>query len=284
MANQRNREAGQDATTAGAFASAAMTDIGRTLGNNVPEHAAKIGAKLNTGSGFDQVRNYHALIGSAFIFFVGGWYGIHALPKDWGGIFMLVFALAGSAIAFGIAVSLAFQFHRYSAVRLRARLWPVTKPDVNAGTTVTGNVLTDAIFVAPIKLALFAILIPLWTIGAALEVLRVISLSAKGNKHVAYRGDEGKYYDRVRKEYAKRYSANGEGAALEYLRLAYSGLLTPIGEEIPPKGWSNGGYKQWLAPMIERHGPVNQYCAGRPGTATTEVDSGGKLPEKYSAI
>lgn len=146
MANQRNREAGQDATTAGAFASAAMTDIGRTLGNNVPEHAAKIGAKLNTGSGFDQVRNYHALIGSAFIFFVGGWYGIHALPKDWGGIFMLVFALAGSAIAFGIAVSLAFQFHRYSAVRLRARLWPVTKPDVNAGTTVTlPAVVSDAL-------------------------------------------------------------------------------------------------------------------------------------------
>lgn len=284
MATQRPRETGQDSATAGAFASAAMTDIGRTIGTNVPDHATKLGGKLTSGTGLDQVRNYHALIVAALIFFVGGWYIITALPQDWGGIFMLVFMLAGSAVGFGVALSLAFQFHAYSAIRLRCRLWPVAKPDINAGSTIAGNVLADALLVAPVKLAFFAVLIPLWTIGSALEILRVIARSAAGKRNVAYRGDQGKYYDRVRREYAKRYAAEGENAAMEYLRLAYSGLLTPIGHEIPKNLWVNGGYKKWLAPMIERHGPVNQYCTGKPGNVAPNVDSGGKLPEKYSAI
>lgn len=96
------------------------------------------------------------------------------------------------------------------------------------------------------------------------EVIRVIGMIASGKPYASFRGDQGgKYYDRVREEYAKRFStAGGEFAAIDYLRIAYSGglLSPPVGQEIPRKPWHNGAYKEWLSPMIERHGPIDLYC------------------------
>lgn len=254
------RETAKNTAVTGAVASGAITSITSAVSKNVPNQAAKLGQKLMEGSGFDQLRSYHSLIISAILFFAGGGYLITLLPRDWAGLIMLLFVIVGCAVGFGVTLSLAFQFHRYSAIKLRCRIYPVDKPDINAGQSLTGNVLTDAIFVAPVKLALFALIFPFWVLTTMGEVIRVIGMIASGKPYASFRGDQGKYYDRVREEYAKRFSTAGEFAAIDYLRIAYSGLLSPVGQEIPRKPWHNGAYKEWLSPMIERHGPIDLYC------------------------
>ena len=307
MATQGPKDVNSTMATAGFTASAAMTDIGRSLGNESPEHAAQLGAKLTSGSGFQQIRKYHGLILASAIFFGGAIYGLSFLEgSSWGTVLGLIFMIVGSAAALGVAMALAIQFGPYSSLRMRCRFWPVEEPNVSAGASPTGVLLLDILLVTPFKLAAFLIIAPFLVLGMVWEIIRVFFLNLAGKKHVSYRGDEGKYYEKVRKEYAKHYHKAGVAAANEYLRMAYSGLLTPIGVMIPENEWNGGQHETWLAPMIERHGPVTKYCTGTPGSGsrnpgdTSDVISGmeinlgdgegsdnrqyAQVPDKYSAI
>jgi len=307
MGTQRTREASDNFAATGFVASAAMTEIGRSLGSNTPEYTASLSEKLAAGPGFDQMRSYHALLLSVAAVYGAAFYGLYLLEgTSLGSIFGLIFTIVGSVVAFGTAIALAFQFGPYSSLKFRTRFFPVDKPDPNAGRSWTGSVLGDLFLVTPFKLLVFLLLAPFLLLGMATEILRFILLSMANKKHISYRGDQGKYYDRVRKEYADHYHQNGVAAANEYLRIAYSGLLTPIGTLIPSNEWHHGKYKNWLAPMIERHGPVDKYCTGKAGSASvdpsdrTDVVSGArmelkpgevvdtreyaKVPDKYSAI
>lgn len=278
-----------DALLAGVTASSGMTDIGRTLGKSTPEHVGEMAAKLQEGNGWDQVRNAHGLIfGTAFVAaIVGGLiYAFDGTPTA--GILALLFLIVGGFALFGVGMGIALQMTAYVPIRFRARLFPPVEPNINAGTMLTGHPLTELIFIIPFKVAALLIALPFWMIGSVLEVLRVVGLNLIGKK-ASYRGDQGKYYDAVRKQYAAVYHDQGEAAAKEYLRLAYSGLLTPIGVEIPADQWFGDDYKQWLAPMIERHGPVDKFCTGNPGLSTKAYksmgsDTLGKPNQKYDAI
>ena len=307
MGAQRTKEASQDLTTAGVVSSVALTDIARSMGSNTPKYAAGLGAKLSAGSGFDQIRSFHGLLMACTAIYGGVFYGLSFLEgSSWGLVLGMLFLIVGSVVAFGTALALLLQFGRYGSLRMRCRLWPVETPIPNAGYSVTGHPLTDTLFVTPFKVAMFLLMTPFLLLGMVGEVIRFVLLNMAGKKNISYRGDQGKYYEKVRKEYAKRYHQSGIGAANEYLRIAYCGLLTPIGSEIPSSKWDNGKYKEWLAPMINRHGPITKYCTGQPGIEasnpgdTSDVVSGvrmelkdgevvdtrkyAKVPDKYSAI
>jgi len=176
----------------------------------------------------------------------------------------------------------------YVPVRLRARVYSVTEPDIRAGSQLTAHPLTELFLVIPFKVLALILVAPFWIIGSVFEVLRIV-LFGLFSKHISYRGDQGKYYNRVRKQYARVYETQGVVAAKEYLRMAYSGLLTPIGTEIPKESFANDGYKVWLAPMIKRHGPVDKYVkgpAGAPKEVLRSMSNQGtaKVNPKYDAI
>ena len=290
MGAQRTKEISDDFTTAGAVSSFAMTDIAHSLGSKTPQFAGGLSARLSKGTGFDQIRSYHGLLLSSAVFYGGAIYGLSFLEgQSWGLVLGTLFLIVGSVVGFGLGLALLLQLDRYSALRMRCRLWGVDEPNPNAGRSSTGHPLTDLLLVTPFKLAWFAIMAPFFALSMIMEIIRVTLLNLVGKKHVSYRGDQGKYYERVRKEYAKYFDQKGVEAANEYLRIAYSGLLSPIGTEIPKAEWQFGRHEQWLAKMIERHGPVTKYCSGKPGSviakpADTRPTADAKVPDKYSAL
>ncbi|ONF42490.1 hypothetical protein BTO32_14850 [Marinobacter lutaoensis] len=289
MPAKKQAYASNDSLAAGLTASSSMTDIGRTLGRTAPDSSVRLAAMLERGNGWDQVRNTHNML-MGFLFVCALIAGVIYTFKDSSvaGIFGLILVIAGPFFLFAVGFATAMQMTSYVPIRFRARCIPVDEPNIHAGQMLTGHPMTELLFVIPVKVIALLIMLPFWMLGSCLEVLRVIGLNLIGKK-ASYRGDQGKYYDKVRRQYAKVYHEKGVAAAMEYLRLAYSGLLTPIGVEIPRDQWFGEGYKRWLSPMIERHGPVDMYCTGEPGQSSEQLremsrSTSDKPDKKYDAI
>ncbi|ARM86206.1 hypothetical protein [Marinobacter salarius] len=289
MPAKRPSEAAEDSLAAGITSSFAMTDIGKSLGANTPEKVGAMAQRLTAGTGWDQVRNTHGLIFGTLVaiaIVAGVIYAFRGTPTA--GILGLLGLIVGGFLLLSIAISVGLQMTAYVPVRLRARLYSVAEPKTHAGTQITSHPMIELLCVIPFKVAALLIITPFWLVGSMLEVLRV-TLLGLFSKHTSYRGDQGKYYDRVRKHYAKVYVDEGLAAAQDYLRIAYSGLLTPIGVEIPREAWTGEAYKEWLAPMIRRHGPVTKYAKGAAGTPTGVLramsnQGTDKVKAKYDAI
>ncbi len=258
-----------DSARAGMVATGVVGSLTSGFGANAPNHVANYASGFAGTTGFDWSSKFHGFIIAGLLFFVGGPMLIYHFGQEhqWVAALSIPGVIVWSVGAFAYSIALVFSSFTYLAMKLKCRLYPVDEPNHTYGLSVTGNPLVDAIFITPFRLALYLIMLPFILVGSVLEVLRVILLNLAGKDHVSYRGDQGKYYEKVRKHYAKVYHQSGVTAAKDYLRMAYSGMLTPLGEEIPRSMWTNAHIEQWLAPMIHRHGPIDKYCHGAPGNA-----------------
>lgn len=278
----RNQHNAYDSARAGMVATGVVGSLTSGFGANVPNHVANYASGFAGTKGFDWSAKFHGFIIAGLLFFVG----VPLLIDHFGQEHKWVATLALPGIivwcvgAFAYSIAFIFASSTYLAMKLKCRLYPVDEPNHTYGLSVTGNPLVDAIFITPFRLALYLIMLPFILVGSVLEVLRVILLNLAGKDHVSYRGDQGKYYEKVRKHYAKVYHQSGVAAAKDYLRMAYSGMLTPLGEEIPPSMWTNAHIEQWLAPMIHRHGPIDKYCHGAPGNA---VNAPGNIHRQHGS-
>ena len=264
----RHQHNAYDSAQAGMAATGVVGSLTSGFGANVPSHVANYAAGFSGTKGFDWPGHFYGFIIAGLIFFVGAPMLIYHFGQDhkWVAALSIPGVIIWSVGGFAYSIALVFSLFTYLAMKLKLRLYPVDEPNPTYGLSVTGNPLMDAIFITPFRLALFVIMIPFLLIGSVLEMARVIGLTFAGKEYASYRGDQGKYYEKVRKHYAKVYSSAGVVAAKDYLRMAYSGMLTPLGEEIPRSMWTNAHIEQWLAPMIERHGPIDKYCHGAPGS------------------
>lgn len=279
----RKRNAARDTAAVGAVTAASVAHFASSLGDSAPDVNDKLSAKVVPGNGFAKIANYQSLVFTTVFLYaavIGGLYWLNLHNQQLSGFFGLMVLIGGVGVSLGIGFTLWFQLPQYASLKLRARWWPVEenmRERQRAGCGVLGNPLADAIFTTPFYLAGIAFALPFWILGMVFEILRAMFVPG-----AHYRGDQGKYYDKVRKEYAVQWSKYGEYDANKWLREAYGGLLSEPGTIIPWELWANRKYRALLAPMIERHGPVNKYCKGLPGKPKGTVSK--TIPSKYSAI
>lgn len=281
MSNQR--KANSDAMTAGAMASAGIADVARSVGSNAPELTGQLSEQIAVGSGFARIAGFQRLVLTTIALYsavAGGLYWLNINDPQTSGFLGLLVVLGGVGVTLGIGLTLWFQLPQYASLKFRVRLWLVEE-DLSdrqrAGCGVLGHPLADVLLIAPFYLIGVLAALPFWILGMVLEVLRTVFVPG-----AHYRGDQGKYYERARKQYAVQWKKYGQAQADQWLRYAYNGLLSEPGTYIPWELWGNGKYKTLLAPMIERHGPVDKYCSGTPGQPKGTVSK--TIPSKYSAI
>lgn len=245
----------------GVAAAGMVTSLASVAGKNVPSHVQNYASGFADTTGFGWPARFYGMLFAGALFFIGLPYLIYYFGQDhqWVAALAIPGVLVWSSGAFAFSIAVVFSLSTYTAMKLKCRLYLVDDPDPTYGLSVTGNPLMDAIFITPFRLALLLLMIPFLIVGSIFEILRVIALNIAGKKNISYRGDQGKYYDKVRRHYAQVYSSSGAVAAKEYLRMAYSGMLTPLGKEIPSSLWTYAHIQDWLAPMIQRHGPIDKY-------------------------
>lgn len=287
----------QDSANAGLLASGMLTSVVSSMGERIPERVQDTRQLFAGAPGLYHIKQFHSLLIAGLVFFGGGMWLIHtfrdtALVK--GG--MIAFVIVGCFTALGYSFSVIINSYTYTAMRLKCRLYPVGKPSPTYGLSETGHPLGDILLILPFRLALVGLMLPFLFLGMVYEVLRVVLGNLIGKKNISYRGDAGKYYDKVRKHYARVYHDSGVAEANEYLRLAFSGMITPLGKEIPSSEWSSAQKRNaLLATFIRRHGPIEKYCTGQPGQEnghsgqqfydlSKDARTHNKVPDKYSAI
>lgn len=271
------------AIVAGAVSAACIASAVSSLGDRAPEVTGQLSARILQGNGFTKIANYQRLVFITVFLYaavIGGLYWLKVNNPQLSGFLGIMVMIGGVGVSLGIGFTFWFQLPQYASLKLRARWWPVEermRERQRAGCVVLGSPLADVVFTTPFYLIGIAIALPFWVLGMIFEILRTMFVP---NAH--YRGDEGKYFDKVRKQYAVQWRKYGERHAHEWLRQAYSGLLSEPGTIIPWNAWSNGKHNALLAPMIERHGPIKKYCKGSPGQPKGTISK--SIPAKYSAI
>ena len=264
----RNNSA-KNTAAAGLAASAVITKSFANSGDSVSRSASEYLNERARDTGFAQITSLYSLLFGVIGFFaLGTWIFVEFDNVDILVTLRPLWVLFCALLGLAAGVSLTFALFTYTAMRLKCRLWPVSNPNPTYGGAIFSNIIADTIFITPFRVAICAVCLPFWMAGSFFEVIRVIGGNLVGKPHISYRGDAGMYYDRVRKHYAKVYSESGVQAANEYLRMAFSGMLTPICKEIPRHQWASADQRNaWLSKFIRRHGPINQYVTGPAGSA-----------------
>lgn len=215
---------------------------------------------------------------------------ISATLGNW--LIAILLMLFGSLACVGMACALFANIPRFVGVKMRARVYDMGSIYAASAGTVTPNPAINLIYTAIMAPLFFALVYPFFLLQNVYEVFRVTGGMLTG-KSVSFRGDSGRFYDRMRKTYAQMLAAGAtRGEAQDMLRQASIGMFTARDADIPLSSWLSGTREQVLDQMIQRHGPIEHYVGKvsplgskmtGENTSNLKKNKDG-IPDKYTAF
>jgi hypothetical protein len=205
---------------------------------------------------------------------------------------VLILIVLAVVVMIGAGIAALVSLPVFTGVKMKARVYGINSDEAKQAGKMKTNLFSGLAFAAIIAPLFLTIAYPLFIVQNAFECLRVLKGALTG-KPVAFRGDSGRYYDRMRKAYAQwlAMGMSREDADRE-LRKACEGMFTGQHEKIDETSWNNGYREQLLSQMISRHGPIDAYVGkvSATGNVVTKDSLAGKgkdkdgVSKKYSAI
>jgi hypothetical protein len=247
---------------------------------NTDEYLTKtVPARLDSMTGFDQIRQFHAYVFVLGMVFAGYYWaltGDFTVP-GWIASLGIIWVPLGMLLPAILSVLWLVMGHRHARVKTMARFYaPGGDLWLTCGETGTSKI-SPLIGLMKV-LWYFTVYLPIIVIQDTVEIIRCI---ATGGKH-KFRTSEARYFEKQRQHYNAIMVESGVNAAEDYLRRTSAGIHTRYDEDdITMKAWVGGRRSQTIAPLEAKYGPLVQ---GRmvPATWNTQRQTGAVSPNDKS--